>query len=117
MFTKVLHFECHFGKGLIKNTEKKVTQNFNWFILDEFYGHNGVFTYVLALTVYDLERLMCDKEYVAISTRYFLARELAPHVYIAYEQLSPTHMRDVEQFGCPIDERSAVYVSAKAEEY
>lgn len=118
MFTKVLHFRCRFRKGVFKNTFNKTKRNFNWFILDEFYGHNGVFTYVLALVVYDTAKLLCD-EYVAVSTRYFLARELAPNIYIAYEQLSPNHTsnRELADYGCPVDERSTVYVSAKAEEY
>lgn len=91
-------------------------RNYNWFIVDEFYGHNGVFTYVLAHVLYDSLELLADK-YVAKETRYFLARELSPRVYIAYEALSPNFGIDVSETGCPIDERSEVYVSAKAEAY
>lgn len=94
----------------------KDVKNYNWFIVDEFYGHSGVFTYVLAHVLYDTFELLSGK-YVAKETRYFLARELSPRTYIAYEALSPNFGLDVSETGCPIDERSEVYVSAKAEAY
>lgn len=96
-------------------TEKSTLpkRNFDWFIIDEFYGNNGVFSYVLAHVVYDMARLF-NQEFVAKSVTYYLARGLAPNVYIAYERLSYNDTKDMRELGCPIGEEGTVYVSAKA---
>ena len=88
-------------------------RNFDWFIIDEFYGNNGVFTYVVAHVLYDMAHLF-NNEFVAKRVEYYLARGLAPNVYIAYERLSYDDTKELRELGCPIGEEGTVYVSSKA---
>ena len=99
------------------SVDKKI-RSFEWFIIDEFYGNNGIFTYVLVRVIYDMDKLL-NGEFIAKRVDYFLARCLAPNIYIAYEALCPVfdNLSMIEELGCPIDERGNVYVSAKAQEH
>lgn len=100
---------------MLRTEQNKLPKrNFDWFIIDEFYGNNGVFTYVMALVVYDMTHLF-NQEFVAKSVKFYLARGLAPNVYIAYERLSYNETKELRELGCPIGEEGTVYVSAKAE--
>lgn len=109
---------CYTLRGASIKEAIKDKKSIEWFIVDEFYGGNGEFTYVLARVRYNQASLL-KAEYVAENISYFLARELASKIYIAYEELSPVYssLEKLEELGVPIDERSAVYVSSKAERY